>query len=131
MILLAGFTRECDTIIITDNNREKIVSLMERNVDCYKEIPDISRVKEIKHTVLMHKDELTVYYEDETTYNFFIDNAYNNPFILYIQNEGHNVYFKSSEFIVDLIKAIIPFIISVIVTIVLILKKRSNSNISN
>lgn len=123
MIFLAGFTRECDTIIITDNNREKIVSLMEENIDCYKEIPDINQAKEIEHTALMHKNELTIYYEDETTYNFFIDNAYNNPFISYIQNEGHNAYFKSSEFVADLIKTIIPFIISVSITVFLILKK--------
>lgn len=129
MIFVAGFVRECDTIIITDNNRAEIVSLMKENINCYEEIPDISRAKEIEYTALMHKDNLTVYYEDETTYDFFIDNSYNNPLVFYIQNEGHNVYFNSSEFIIDLIKTIIPLIFSIVITIFLILKKQSNSNI--
>ena len=128
MLILAGFTREYNTIIISDNNREKIISLIEENLDCYKEIPDISIAKKIEHTALMHKDEITIYYEDEKNYNFFIDNTYNNPFISYIQNEGYNNYFQSSEFIVDLIKTIISFIISVGITVILI-QKKPNSNL--
>ena len=128
MLILAGFTREYNTIIISDNNREKIISLIEENLDCYKEIPDISIAKKIERTALMHKDEITIYYEDEKNYNFFIDNTYNNPFISYIQNEGYNNYFQSSEFIVDLIKTIISFIISVGITVILI-QKKPNSNL--
>ena len=128
MLILAGFTRENNTVIISDNNRDKIVSLIEENLDCYKEIPDISIAKKIEHTALMHKDKITIYCEDEKNYNFFINDTYNNPFISYIQNEGYNNYFESSEFTVDLIKTVISFIISVVITVILI-QKNPNSNL--
>ena len=56
-------------------------------------------------------------------YDFFIEDAYENPIALYIENEGYNVYFNSSDFWVDLIKTIIPFITAIASSVVLFTKK--------
>ncbi len=123
MLLNAGFVRENDYVIINDGNREKIASLLEENVDGYESIPDMKKAVKIEHLALMHKDKITVYYEDEKTYDFFIEDAYENPIALYIENEGYNVYFNSSDFWVDLIKTIIPFITAIASSVVLFTKK--------
>lgn len=123
MLVSAGFVRENDCLIINDGNREKIISLLEETVDSYENIPDMKKAVKIEHLTLMHKDQITVYYEDETTYDFFIEYAYENPIALYIENEGYSVYFNSSEFGVDLIKTIIPFITAIASAVVLFTKK--------
>lgn len=118
-LFLSGFIREHNAIKITDNNRTAVISLLKENVDCYEEVPNIEQAVKIEYLVLMHKDRITLYYSDETTYSFFIKDAYKNPFTLYIKNEGYNVYFKSSEFAADLVKAFISLALSIIFVIIL------------
>ena len=127
-LLISGFAREHNAIEINDNNIDKIIFLLEENINCYEEIPDIQQAVKIEYLVLMHKDEITVHYEDETTYNFFIKDAYQNPVILYIKNEGYNVYFNSLEFTVALIKIVISFSLSIVSTVVLLKLRKVNSN---
>lgn len=134
-VYMKGFLRECDRIVVTDNNREKLVSLIEETLDAliketedalmsadyYKKMPDINRAKEIECWVKLHKDDITVFYEDGTTYSFYVRRSYGGPLISLIQNEGYNVYFRSSEFVADLIKVIIP-LMAIVVAVILIRK---------
>lgn len=123
-LFIAGFVRENYAITINDNNREKIASLLEKNTDCYEEIPPLDQAVKIEYIVLMHKDRITVHYADETTYVFFIKDAYKNPVTLYIKDEGCSVYFTSPESLEDIINACIPLALSVILVVLLIIGKR-------
>lgn len=127
-LLISGFVRDHNAIEISDNNKDKIISLLEENINCYEEIPNIRQAVKMEYIVLMHKDEITVHYDDETTYNFFIKDAYQNPVTLYIKNEGYNVYFNSSKFIFALIKIVFSFLLSVASTVVLLKLRKVNSN---
>lgn len=120
LLFIAGFVREHNGIELDDDNRKTIVSLMKENVDCYEQIPSIKKATKIEHLALMHKDEITVYYADGTTYSFFIKNY---ELILYIRNEGYNVYFKSHEFVIDLVKVCIPLTLFLICMVILGRKK--------
>lgn len=117
VIYFIGKFRECDRIKVTDNNRQKIVSMMEEGCDDYKDIPDMSRAKVIERDSFMHDTKLTVYYEDGTTYSTLKPRGQAASISSYLQNEGYNAYFRSMEFVVDLIKLIGSFVILVVVAI--------------
>lgn len=132
-IWMKGVLRESDRIRVTDDNREKIASLMEETIasldkawggDLLKggyKIPDVSRAKEIDCSAGWHDYQIIIYYEDGTEHLFSTRGG--EPLILHIQNEGYkyNAYFRSAEFVQDLIKTIIPLII-IVVAIILIRK---------
>ena len=126
ILLISGFAREHNAIDINNNNRETVISLFEENIDYHEQVPDINKVTKIEHLVLLHDDKITVYYQDGTTYDFLINYGYKNPFTLYIKNEGYSVYFNSSEFVIHLIKVIVPFILSVVFVVVLLKRKKKN-----
>lgn len=72
MFLVAGFGRKHDAVFIDDNNRNNIITLLEENTENFEEIPDIQRAVKIEYLALIHKDEVTIHYEDETTFIFNI-----------------------------------------------------------
>lgn len=116
VIYFIGKFRECDKIKVTDNNRETILSMMEEAYDDYKDIPDMSRAKDVVRFRWMHDTEITICYEDGTNYSFCLDR---HPEYIrsYFIDEGYNAYFRSMEFVVDLIKLAISFVILVVVAI--------------
>lgn len=125
MLYIAGFVRECDRIKITDDNKETVVALVEEtiaslikekkdsttDVEYYEKMPDISKAKEIERYAKFRDVEITIYYEDGTRYFFFLPKNDDGPLSLLIQNEGYNVYFRSQEFVADLVKLIIPLLL--------------------
>lgn len=129
VIYLSGKLRESDRIRVTDDNRSNISFLMEETIDSLIEsrtsgltredyqIPDISRAKEIDCSYGWHDYEITIYYEDGTKYWFITGGS--EPLTLHILNEGYkyNAYFRSMEFVVDLIKLVASFVILVVVAI--------------
>ena len=116
VIYFIGKFRECDRVKVTDNNRQKIVSMMEEAYDDYKDIPDMSRAKVVERRFFMHDAKLTVYYKDGTNYSFYLD-RHPDYIRSYFINEGYNAYFRSMEFVVDLIKLVASFVILVVVAI--------------
>ena len=112
-ILVAGDLSECYRVRITGYNREEIVSLMKENIDCYIKIPDVSRAKEIEYNNRFLDSELIIYYEDGTTYDLGKSGGDNSPLILYIQDQGYKVYYRSLEFAIDLIKWILSIVLIV------------------
>ena len=129
VIYLSGKLRESDRIRVTDDNRSNISFLMEETIDSLIEswgglltredyqIPDMNRAKEIDCSPGWHDYEITIYYEDGTKYRLMTRGG--EPLILHIQNEGYkyNAYFRSIEFVVDLIKLVASFVILVVVAI--------------
>ncbi len=129
-IWMTAVFRECDRIVVTDDNREKMASMLEETIDSNKQwvpaladagfkMPDMNRAKEIESHVGWHDLTITVFYEDGTEYPIYIKTG--TPLTSLIQNEGYNVYFRNWEFFRDLIKVIIPLIV-IVVAIVLIRK---------
>lgn len=130
-IWMSGVLRESDRIKVTDENREQITSLMEETIASLNEtwepflegdgfdVPDVSRAKEIDCKIGWHDYQITIYYEDGTEHFFAIRGG--EPLIAHIQKEGYkyNAYFRSSEFVRDLIKVIIPLIVIVVAIILL------------
>ncbi len=121
-LYIAGFVRECDRIKITEENREIVVALVEEtiaslieegnassnDITYYEKMPDLNQAKEIERYVGFRRNQISVYYEDGTSYGFWLEKSDNGPLSLLIQEEGYNVYFRSEEFLEDLIKIIIP-----------------------
>lgn len=124
-LYIAGFVRECDRIKITDDNRETIVALVEEtiaslieegntssnDVTYYEKMPDLKQAKEVERYVGFRRNEISVYYEDGTSYGFWVEKSDEGPLSLLIQEEGYNVYFRSEEFVEDLIKILIPLML--------------------
>ena len=131
LIGIAGFVRENNAVVITDSNREHIDSLLRKDIDLnkerdynYEEIPPISEAIEIEYLVSLHKNEITIHYNDGSTCRLFV--TYPATYLVdYIKAEGYNVYFRSSEFVGHLIDAAIPlsFVIISIVAIIVCSKK--------
>lgn len=107
-ICIAGFGRECDRIKITDDNREKIASIVKD--DYNQTISNMNQVKEIERFVQFRDINITVYYEDGTFHAFYVDKVSNDAFHLLMQDEGYNVYFRSQEFAGDIMKIVIPLL---------------------
>lgn len=124
-LYIAGFVRECDRIKITDDNRETIVALVEETIASlieegnastndiayYEKMPDLNRAKEIERYVGFRRNEISVYYIDGTSYGFWVEKSDEGPLSLLIREEGYNVYFRSEEFVEDLIKILIPLML--------------------
>ena len=119
LLLSKGFARENEMIEITDDNRKEIASLIEEKSALREKLPNIDQIEKIEHLALMHKDQITVYEKDGTTYDLYT-NLYNDPLIVYIQKEGYNIYFRSSELIPDLVKIIFWFVVSIVLAVPLI-----------
>lgn len=122
-LFIAGFVRVHNAIEVSDANRENIGYLLDLNSEHYEDMPDIATAVKAEYLVLMHKDEVTITYDDETTFRFFIKDAYENPLTQYIKENGYVVYFKSSEFAVDAVKVGIPLLICIISTVFLIMSE--------
>lgn len=125
---MTALFRECDRIAVTDANRKEMASMLEETIDLNKQwvpaladagfkMPDMNRAKEIESHVGWHDYEITVYYEDGTDYSFYI--KVGTSLTSLIQNEGYNVYFRSWEFVRDLIKVIIPLLVIVVAAILI------------
>ena len=110
-------------IQVTNYNIGTINSIMSESCDFYEEIPDISNATRIEYNMLMHKDRVTIYYEDETEYVFIIRNGYENEFTQYMRENGSILYFKSSEFVFDLVKIFVSFSAIIVCLIILIRNK--------
>lgn len=127
---MTALFRECNRIVVTDDNRKEMASMLEETIEFNKrwkpelaeegfKMPDMNRAKEIESHVGWHDYTITVYYEDGTDYPIVITSS--TPLTSLIQNEGYNVYFRSMEFAQDLIKVIIPLIV-IVVAVILIRK---------
>lgn len=116
-LYIAGFVRECDRVKITDDNRETIASLIEEgntssnDITYYEKMPDLKQAKEVERYVGFRRNEISVYYEDGTSYGFWVEKSDEGPLSLLIREEGYNVYFRSEEFVEDLIKILIPLML--------------------
>ena len=110
-------------IQVTNYNIGTINSIMSESCDFYEEIPDISNATRIEYNMLMHKDRVTIYYEDETEYVFIIKNGYENSFTQYMRENGSILYFKSSEFVFDLVEIFVSFSAIIVCFIILIRNK--------
>ena len=110
-------------IQVTNYNIGTINSIMSESCDFYEEIPDISNATRIEYNMLMHKDRVTIYYEDETEYVFIIRNGYENEFTQYMRENGSILYFKSSEFVFDLVEIFVSFSAIIVCLIILIRNK--------
>lgn len=119
LFLKKGFARENEMIEITDDNRKEIASLIEEKSALREKLPNIDQIEKIEHLSLMHKDQITVYEKDGTTYDLYT-NLYHDPLIVYIQKEGYNIYFRSAEWIPDLMKTIFWFVVSIVLAVPLI-----------
>ena len=106
-------------IQVTNYNIGTINSIMSESCDFYEEIPDISNATRIEYNMLMHKDRVTIYYEDETEYVFIIRNGYENKFTQYMRENGSILYFKSSEFVFDLVEIFVSFSAIIVCLIIL------------
>lgn len=132
-LYIAGFVRECDRIKITEENREMVVALVEEtiaslieegnassnDVAYYEKMPDLNRAKEVERYVGFRRNQISVYYEDGTSYGFWLEKSDNGPLSLLIQEEGYNAYFRSEEFLEDLMKIIIPLMLVVLLMFLL------------
>lgn len=116
--MITGDLSECYRVRITGYNREEIISLMKENIDCYIKIPDVSRTKEIEYNNRFLDSELIIYYEDGTTYDLGKAGGDNRSLIIYIQDQGYKVYYRSLEFAIDLIK----WILSIVLIVILVAK---------
>ena len=121
--LLCGFVRDHSAIEIDGNNRSVVDSLVHGSMKNDEEMPDIENAVKIEHLSLMHKDEITITYNDETTFRFFIKNRYRHPLILYIKENGYIVYFRSAEFFWLVVKAGIFFSLCIASAVFLIKTK--------
>lgn len=126
---ISGFLREHNAIEVSDVNREDIEYLLSLNSDLYEDMPDIANAVKAEYLVLMHKDKVTITYDDETDFRFFIKDAYKNPLTQYIKENGYVVYFRSSEFIGDAVRMGVPLIIGTISTVFLIKSKPKSAKI--
>lgn len=122
-LLFLGCISENREIEINDYNFMTIDEILYQSIASYDEIPDISNATKIEYIMLMHKDKVTIYYEDKTEHIFFIVNGYENLFTQYMKENGSILYFKSPEFIFDLVKVVASFSI-LIVCIVILIKHR-------
>lgn len=126
---ISGFMREHSAIEVSDANREDIEYLLSLNSGSYEDMPDIANAVKAEYLVLMHKDEVTITYNDETDFRFFIKDAYKNPLTQYIKENGYVVYFRSSEFIGDVVRMGVPLLIGIIIIVFLIKSKPKSSKI--
>lgn len=132
-LYIAGFVRECDRIKITDSNRPQMVSLVKETmlslleekkyaleyIEYYEKMPDLNQAKEIERFRRFRDVEVTICYEDGSRYFIYLDNSEDNPLCLLIRNEGYNVYFRSMEFVRDLIKVSIPLMLIALAVVVI------------
>ena len=124
-MMILGIESEHRDLQINDYNRETIDKILSRSIDTYSEIPDISNATKIEYSMLMDEDRGTIYYEDKSVHMFYIERSSfgDNLFIKYMKENGSNFYFRSSDFIIHLVKVIITFSILVVFIVISVRKK--------
>ena len=123
-MVIVGVMKENHAIEIDDENKEQVIILLQKSVDVNDEIININNIVKIEYLVLMHNNEVTVYYEDDTTDRFFNKDV-NDPLFSYIKENGYNMYFESSGFYTHMANIVISFSLC-IVSIIALFKKRKN-----
>ncbi len=118
-VLFLGSKSENKEIIINSNNLGTIDNILSQSIDSYNEIPNISNATKIEYVTLLYKDKVTIYYENSAEHTFIIENGHKNAFTQYIIENGDSLYLGSVEFIFDLLKVVISFIVAIICIVIL------------
>lgn len=122
-LIRLGYESGNRDIQVTNYNIGKINNILSESCDSYEEIPDVSNATRIEYNMLMHKDAVTIYYEDGNEYVFIIRDGYKNRFTQYMRENGSILYFKSSEFVFDLVEVVVSFSAIIVCLIILIRNK--------
>jgi len=121
---------------ITDENREKIASLIEdanKRIYNYNDLPGLDKATKIRHINNFLDDEFEISFEYGTTYRFSVDGTI-YPLGQYIHDEGYNVYLRSPDYTRDriiLASSLSVTIISAAVLAVSIKKKHGIAESAN
>ena len=123
VIVVSGTGRENYAINLTDENVKSIENIIGTVAD--KSVLSDNAVK-VEYIALMHKDAITVYYDDESEQTLCIDSLQGKDLSLYFKENGYNVYFNRLEFVADLAKGVLSFLFFIWCVIFYMIFKKSS-----
>ena len=103
LVIYAASDTSNFAIYITDENREKIESLIDdanKRIYNYNDLPGLDKATKIRHINNFLDDEFEISFEYGTTYRFSVDGTI-YPLGQYIHDEGYNVYLRSHDYTRD------------------------------
>ena len=120
-LLINSNGRRC--VDIDDNNRRVIGQLISKNIETDETLPNMDNAISIEWQTLMHKDQIVINYDEEDNFVFYITGRYENTLIEYIKDNGKVVYFKSNEFIIDVVKIFLYSFLLIFAIIIFVKQK--------
>ena len=120
-LLINSNGRRC--VDIDDNNRRVIGQLISKNIETDETLPNMDNAINIEWQTLMHKDQIVINYDEEDNFVFYITGRYENTLIEYIKDNGKVVYFKSNEFIIDVVKIFLYSFLLIFAIIIFVKQK--------
>lgn len=108
LLVLIGFlTSDQIALDLNADNRPAVAPLVCESIKNGEEMPGIEHAVRIEYVPLLHKDKVTIFYNDGADFCFYIKDR-GTPLVLYMRENGYRFFYRSTKFFVLVAKTAVP-----------------------